>query len=203
MKRALCFVLPLLLAGCGGRASNHPSDTVDPAPVAATLGSASLDLAIAGNTGIGDLPYGTSMTGTSSAQGSLKIVDTGPVQAGSLQVSATLFPTPSHGTALGQVLTLDLVHPATLAVGSKFDLGDGTSSASYTENASWTSEPIAGDGMSRSWSASGGTVEVTALAGATVTLKLTNVALGEPGPGTSTPLTLSGTMTGVVTLPLL
>ena len=199
MKRLL--PLSLLLAGCGGHGGYG---TPDPTPVpAATLGSAKLDLAIAGNVGVGNLPYGTSMSGTGAAEGSLSIVDVGQAQAGALQVSAALFPTSSQGTALGQTFVLTLAHREALAVGAKFTLGDGASSATYTENASWTSAPIAGDGIARTWAASGGTVEVAALSGTTTTLRLKDIVLQETGTSTPTPLALSGTITGTVTLPVM
>lgn len=193
MVRRFLPLLALVALGCGGAGTIEPSpETPRDLP---QLGTSDLNLTIAGET-----QWSNTIQGTGTATGQLSIIDAKPDEESTTTVSATLYLNlPDQNLLQSQILYFKIAHPQALAVGDKFTIDNDTNRGQYQELRSWVEGPTAGDGYGNSWTAFGGTVEVTARSGSAITFKLTELTLQAFTPDNTKTMAISGTIAGSLT----
>lgn len=184
---AFLALLPILLSGCGG---SHKSATDYQA---GDLGTASIDLALAGNAAeTGWTVYGKAMRGTGTDSGSVSMADPAAGASGALDVYGTLNTT-AAGEQMEQTISLHLVHSAALAKGASFTLGGESGYGNYSEAYTGGDAESGVRTDTRIWHVASGTATVSAISGGRLTVSLSGVTLSADGVPT---IVASGTVSG-------
>ena len=191
VKLGLPLAAAALVIGCGGGGGNN-GGSAGGATGGSSGGSGAdaVDLAIAKN---GSNARYASLKGKDGSAQIVNLSDSNPTGAGVLTLIANL---PDGASGRTQGLQLQYAHGAALAVGSTFSPTD-PGALVLSEITVPLSDPT--NASTKSWYATSGTVEVTAVDATRVTLRFAGVGLVPNGSGdeTGTPV-LSGTASGTL-----